>query len=453
MHRLVIPALLAARFVHPQDAALRLETFETVWRTVQQKHFDPSQLEDAKSGLSWNRLHDEFRTKVEKSASMDETRSLIREMISRLGLSHFQIIGKEVYTDLDATPGGEGRHGGDGRAGIDVAVIDGRAYVAAIENESPAALKGIKPGWRIVKIRDRAVDTVLARIAADKSHPVRIPSTQHGFLLSRLSGMVGEELLIEFEDGTGQPRTVSVRCAPSRGALTKFGFLPPMPVWIDFQKKQVVPNQTVGIFKFNLFLDPPRLMDEVQKAVSACALCQGFVIDLRGNPGGIGALAMGLGGFFVQQQDLKLGQMLRRDMTLNFILNPRTPTFKGPVAILMDGSSGSTSEIFAGGMQDIKRARIFGSRSMGAALPSVIEKLPNGDGFQYAVANYVSQGGATLEGRGVIPDQEVVLTRESLLSGRDPVLAAAVEWINAQKIPARQSTAGAAAGRPTRRTP
>ena len=141
-------------------------------------------------------------------------------------------------------------------------------------------------------------------------------------------------------------------------------------------------------------------------------------------------------------------------MTLNFILNPRTPSFKGPVAILMDGSSGSTAEIFAGGMQDIKRARIFGSRSMGAALPSVIEKLPNGDGFQYAVANYISQGGSTLEGRGVIPDQEVVLTRESLLSGRDPVLAAAVEWINAQKIPARQSAAGAAtAGRSARRTP
>ena len=443
MRLLVLTALLAS-LAMAQDAALRLTTFEAVWKTVKEKHFDPSQLEGQKSGLSWQRLHDEFRPKVEQAQSMDETRRLLREMIARLGLSHFQIIGQDVYTDLDRAPSG------DGRTGLELAVIQGQAIVASVEAGSPAALKGIKPGWRIVKIRGREVDSVLARIAQDKDHALRIPSTQRGFLLSRLSGFVDEEVVLDVEDDTGQPRAVSVRCAPSRGAMTKFGFLPPIPVWMDFQKKPVSKTQTAGVFRFNLFLDPPRLIAEAQKAIEACATCAGFVIDLRGNPGGIGALAMGLGGFFVQQPDLKLGQMIRRDMTLNFILNPRTPSFKGPVAILMDGSSGSTSEIFAGGMQDIKRARIFGSRSMGAALPSVIEKLPNGDGFQYAVANYLSQGGTTLEGHGVIPDQEVVLTRASLLTGRDPVLTAALEWINAQKIPARQPVAGAPARRPAR---
>lgn len=442
MRPFVSLALLASLLPAQDAAQLRLDTFDAVWKTVQEKHFDPTQLEDAKSGLSWQRLRQEFRPQVEKAQTMDETRGLIRQMIARLKLSHFQIIGQDVYQDLDRAPAG------DGRTGLEVAVIGGQALVSAVDAKSPAALKGVKPGWRIVKIRGREVDPVLARIAADKEHTLRIPSTQRGFLLSRLSGMVGEEVAVDFEDGTGQARSLSLRCEPSRGAMTKFGFLPPIPVWMEFQKKQTARNQSVGVFKFNLFLDPPRLMGETQKAVDACATCAGFVIDLRGNPGGIGALAMGLGGFFVQQPDLKLGQMLRRDMTLNFILNPRLPSFKGPVAILIDGSSGSTSEIFAGGMQDIKRARIFGSRSMGAALPSVIEKLPNGDGFQYAVANYISQGGGTLEGHGVAPDQEVPLTRNSLLTGRDPVLDAALEWINAQKIPARQPVAGAKAARP-----
>ena len=49
-------------------------------------------------------------------------------------------------------------------------------------------------------------------------------------------------------------------------------------------------------------------------------------------------------------------------------------------------------------MKDVKRARIFGTRTAGAALPSVISKLPNGDGFQYAIANYISEGGKPLEG-------------------------------------------------------
>ena len=63
----------------------------------------------------------------------------------------------------------------------------------------------------------------------------------------------------------------------------------------------------------------------------------------------------------------------------------------------------------------------------------MITRLPNGDGFQYAVANYISEGGQALEANGVIPDQEVKLTRETLLAGHDAVLDAALDWIRSQK--------------------
>jgi len=378
MQRLAVVALLFTSLAcsQPADRKLMLETFDTVWQTVQDKHFDPSQLEDAKSGLSWKKLREEFRPRVEKAASMDEVRTLLHEMISRLKLSHFQIIASNVYKDLDRLPMGEGE------PRLEVAVINGKAYVQSVEAGAAAGQRGVKPGWRIVKIQGREVDGVLARIAADKEHPHRIHSTQRGFLLARMSGTPGDEVSVEFEDGAGKPVAVAIPLAPPRGTPTKFGFLPPQSVWIDFGVQR-----NVGVFRFNLFLDPVRLMGEAQKAVTACAKCRGFVVDLRGNPGGIGALAMGLGGFFVNQPDLRLGQMVRRDMTLNFVLNPRVPAFAGPVAILLDGGSGSTSEIFAGGMQDIGRARIFGTKSMAAALPPVIEKLSNGDGFQYAVAH------------------------------------------------------------------
>ena len=66
-------------------------------------------------------------------------------------------------------------------------------------------------------------------------------------------------------------------------------------------------------------------------------------------------------------------------------------------------------------------------------MPSVYTRLPNGDGFQYAVANYVSVSGRTLEANGVIPDALVRSTPETLLAGRDAVLDAALDWIRAQK--------------------
>ena len=48
-----------------------------------------------------------------------------------------------------------------------------------------------------------------------------------------------------------------------------------------------------------------------------------------------------------------------------------------------------------------------------------IEKLPNGDGFQYAAVNYVSKKtDKPLEGIGVSPDLKVAHTREALLEGR-----------------------------------
>jgi carboxyl-terminal processing protease len=72
---------------------------------------------------------------------------------------------------------------------------------------------------------------------------------------------------------------------------------------------------------------------------------------------------------------------------------------------------------------------VFGTPTAAAALPSVIERLPNGDGFQYALANYISEGGKPLEGLGVKPDVEVRLTRDALLQGHDPVVDAALNWI------------------------
>ena len=66
--------------------------------------------------------------------------------------------------------------------------------------------------------------------------------------------------------------------------------------------------------------------------------------------------------------------------------------------------SGSASECFAGGMQSIGRARIFGQTSMGQALPALFDRLPNGDVLIHAYGDFVTANGTRLEGRGVIPD-------------------------------------------------
>ena len=97
----------------------------------------------------------------------------------------------------------------------------------------------------------------------------------------------------------------------------------------------------------------------------------------------------------------------------------RVQPFAGPLAILVDSMSGSASECFAGGMQSIGRARIFGQTSMGQALPALFDRLPNGDLLIHAYGDFVTGDGTRLEGRGVIPDEPVAAPRADLLAGRD----------------------------------
>jgi len=254
---------------------------------------------------------------------------------------------------------------------------------------------------------------------------------------SRISGQPGDTRRYTFSPAPGAPAlTRHLMLARPRGEMAGFGNLPPMPV--RFETRRI---GATSYIRLNLFLDLVRVIGEFGDTVSSCTPhltgCDGLVIDLRGNPGGIGAMAMGMAGWLVDSKDgiadQRLGTMQMRDASLKFFINPRTPLFSGPVAVLIDGSSASTSEILAGGLQDLHRARVFGTKSAAAALPSVITRLPNGDGFQYAVANYISEGGRALEGNGVTPDQEVKLTRAALLEGRDPVIEAALNWIRTQK--------------------
>jgi len=113
----------------------------------------------------------------------------------------------------------------------------------------------------------------------------------------------------------------------------------------------------------------------------------------------------------------------------------RVVPYQGPLAILVDEISLSASEVFAGGMQDLGRARVFGEKTTGQALPAIFDRLPNGDTLMHAMGDYITHSGKRLEGKGVVPNHIIGLDPRSLASGKDTVLEAAVEWILAQKKP------------------
>ena len=121
--------------------------------------------------------------------------------------------------------------------------------------------------------------------------------------------------------------------------------------------------------------------------------------------------------------------MNMRDSEQKFIVYPQPDPYLGKIVILTDYGTGSTSEVFASGMQEIGRAKVVGERSAGAVLPSIFDTLPTGVIFQYAISDYRSPKNILIEGRGVIPDVEVIQTREALIEGHDLPLETAEKLI------------------------
>jgi carboxyl-terminal processing protease len=117
---------------------------------------------------------------------------------------------------------------------------------------------------------------------------------------------------------------------------------------------------------------------------------------------------------------------------MKLAINPRKPKFDKPVAVLVDECSVSCAELFPGGLQELKAARIFGSRTAGQVIPAQVVKLPTGDGFLHAIAGLESASGYVWEGNGVQPDEPVAQTRKLLQQDSDPVLTAALNWIASQ---------------------
>jgi len=406
----------------PDERRLDIESFDYVWSTVRDKHFDP-----ALGGLDWNALRAELRPRVENAKTRDEVRDLLRELVGRFEQSHFQILPADLY---EPAAGGSSRPG-DGTTGIDARVVAGQALVARVATASPADRAGVKPGWEIVQVDATDVRTRVRDLFRKHAARQDRDTVLSGALRAALAGPVGQAASLALRDGGGATRIVSLERVPHEGWMSRpVGSIPAVPVWFRSQRM----DGRTGYVAFNAFIDPGRLMPRFNEAIASFADADGVVIDLRGNTGGLGDMLAGMAGWFVATKGVSMGTITMRNGSLKVAVVPRPSPFTGPVAILIDELSMSASEVLAQGLRDAGRARVFGRRSAGAVLASTVERLPNGDGFQYPTARFEFQSGTVVEGVGVIPDVESRLTRDSLLAGRDAVLDAAVEWMRSGQV-------------------
>ena len=348
---------------------------------------------------------------------------------------------------------------GPGIAGIDIAIVEGEPTVLRVTPGLPGARAGILVGWRLISVDGFSVADALRPIRNELASEKNIDSPRARQLRAALAFGGGEMLTGEagsrrigiFADASGAEQRVEIVLETAPLGSTKFGNLPAFPIEVESRVVEIPVDGAkpirIGVISFNIWMTAAS--EAIDRAVDALRSCDGIVLDLRGNPGGLGAMSMGIAGHFLREP-ASLGSMIGRSNTLEFYASPRKVSVDGkrvrpyatkPLAVLIDGRSASTSEVFAGGLQDLGRARVFGETSAGMALPAQATTLPNGDVLLHAVADFVTSKGTRLEGRGVLPDETAAPTRDALLHGNDAALTAASQWIKTSTVATRAAKA------------
>ena len=397
-----------------------LASFDEVWQTINDTYYDPKF-----GGLDWKAVRAELRPQAEAAKSPDDVRKVIREMLGRLKQSHFLLM--SAASEEDTLPG-------PASVAVELRVALPDIVITHVTPKSPADRARLRPGDVLLAIDSHQSSEWM------KAGPADAPSSRARLYdvwrraFRALHGAPGSTAVVRVRGRDGV-RDVSVTRSDEPGQTVAFGNLPPLQVRVESSELSTPKKRRVGLVAFNLWM--PVVDVRFAQAVDAFRKADGLILDLRGNPGGLAGMMVGIAGQLIAEPKL-LGKTQTRESELVFNVNPRLSTpdgrrvtpFAGPVAILVDELSASATECFTGALQSLGRVRVFGRQTLGQALPAMTRRLPTGDVLMYALGDFVTSTGRRLEGEGVIPDEIVPLSIAGLAAGRDATVDAALAWMD-----------------------
>jgi len=391
-------------------------TFEAVWRMVLEKHFDPTL-----ACQDWPTLRTEYGAKLVDAKDPAAAYAIMNELLDRLGQSHFRVIPPRADADADTGPRG------NAQAPLAARWIDEELVV--VDGAVGGVDSGIPSGAVLLEVRERPLDEVIARIKERTERPSEFAFELTRGVANLLSGDEGDKVSVRFRDpASDQESTREVTCVTPTGDLISLGNLRNIPTTVE---GRMIEGTKIGYLAFNYWMLPMINKVETTMAELRAKGMESLIIDLRGNPGGVGAMSVPLARMLLRA-DGSLGTLQFREFKQEFKVTGNPEAFDGPLVVLVDEGTASTSEIFATGMRDLGRLKaiVGGRASAGAALPSLIESLESGAILQYVVGDYHSSKGTVAEGDGVLPDVLVQEHQQDFAAGRDPVVDAALRTLS-----------------------
>ena len=156
---------------------------------------------------------------------------------------------------------------------------------------------------------------------------------------------------------------------------------------------------------------------------------KGVIVDLRNNPGGYLQDAVDAVNIFIDKGKVVVIER-GREGTESTSTTRSTPKFKDkPIVVLVNKGSASSSEIFAGAIQDYKRGKIVGEKTYGKGSVQTLEELKDGSKIKVTIAEWLTPNKRQIDKKGIEPDVAVSLSKEDKDAGKDPQLDKAMEEV------------------------
>ena len=259
--------------------------------------------------------------------------------------------------------------------------------IVCTQKGSPAEKAGVKVGDLIVKINGKAIGNLTYQQCRDM-----------------LRGEAGTKVKIELlREGNNNPLSFQITRTPFKRK--------------DLELKDVkMLKNHIGYIRINSFgKSTVQVLDKALRILEK-KKCQGIILDLRNNPGGLVEAAVALCSRFLDKDKLVISIEGRDLKNTQRILSQECRKYTDiPLLILVNRFSASASEIVAGCLKDHNRAILLGSKTFGKGSVQRVCKIKNDGTLRFTVAKYYTPAHNIIHGKGIKPHINVSLSLKNRL--------------------------------------
>jgi carboxyl-terminal processing protease len=283
---------------------------------------------------------------------------------------HSSFLGPEAFREIRIDT--EGEFGG---VGIEVTFEDNKLLVIAPIEDTPADLAGIKAGDIIIEIDGASV---------------RSDSLSQS--VERMRGEIGSKItLTVVREGENKPLEIEIiRDIIQLTSVRTKDLQEPGFAYMRISSFQAGTAES--------------LRSKIEKYIQENDEIQGFILDLRNNPGGVLIGAVDVSDLFLSSGVIVQTHGRLEDSESSYSANSTDLINGAPMVVLVNGGSASASEIVAGALQDHHRAIIIGTQTFGKGSVQTISPVGDGSALKITTARYYTPNGRSIQETGITPD-------------------------------------------------